>query len=201
MVLGRQVLNAGIFPDKFKNCQSNSNLKKDDPALLKNDRPISLLATISKVLEKIIFTQLSSYFNDVKLFFGFRPIHCTEYAALELLDRIISHMDKNEVQINIFLDLSNAFDTIDHNILLNKLRFYGLDGSTLLLFERCLNNRRQYVEIDEMQSETLPVLFTICINDFPQVSNIINFITYADDTTLSSTLNQFTHSAQHKTTA
>ena len=58
---------------------------------------------------------------------------------------------------NIFLALSKAFDTIDHNILLHKLRFYGLDGSTLLLFERYLSKRRQYVEIDEMQSETLPV--------------------------------------------
>ena len=67
---------------------------------------------------------------------------------LELVDRIINHMDKNEVPINIFLDLSKAFDTIDHNMLLHKLRFYGLDGSTLLLFESYLSNRRQYVEID-----------------------------------------------------
>ena len=189
--------------------------KKGDPTLFKNYRPISLLPTISKVLEKIIFTQLSSYFNEAKLFFdnqyGFRPKHCTEYAALELVDRIINHMDKNEVPINIFLDLAKAFDTIDHNILLHKLRFYGLDGASLLLFESYLSNRRQYVEIDEMQSETLlvkigvpqgsilgPLLFTIYINDFPQVSNIFNFIMYADDTTLSSTLNQFTDSTQLK---
>ena len=129
-----------------------------DPTLFKNYRLISLLTTISKILEKIIFTQLSSYFNEAKLFFynqyGFRPKHCSEYAALELVDRIINHMDKNEVPINIFLDLSKAFDTIDYNILLHKLRFYGLDGSTLPLFESYLSNRRHYVEIDEMQSET-----------------------------------------------
>ena len=123
-------------------------------------------------------------------------------------------MDKKQVPINIFLDLSKAFDTIDHNMLLHKLRFYGLDGMTLLLFESYLSNRRHYVEIDEMQSETLPVkiyipqgsilgplLFTIYINDFPQVSNIVNFIMYADDITLSSTLNQFTDSTQNKTRA
>ena len=113
--------------------------------------------------------------------------------------------------INILLDLSKAFDTIDHNILLHKLRFYGLDGSTLPLFESYLSNRLQYVELDEMQSETLPVkigvppgsilgplLLTIYINDFPQVSNIFNFVMYADDTTLSSTLNQFTDGTQNE---
>ena len=102
------------------------------------------------------------------------------------------------MQINIFLDLSKAYDAIDHNVALHKLRFYGLDGSTLLLFESCLSNRRQYVEIYEMQSETVPVLFTIYINDFLQVSNIFNFIMYADDTILSSTLNQFTLSTHRK---
>ena len=66
-------------------------------------------------------------------------------------------MDKNEVPINIFFDLSKGFDTIDQTILLYKLRFYGLDGSTLLLFESYLSNRRQYVKIDQMQSGTLPV--------------------------------------------
>ena len=114
-------------------------------------------------------------------------------------------------QLVYFLIYQKAFDTIDHTILLHKLRFYGLDGASLLLFQSYLSNRRQYVEIDEMQSETLPVkirvpqgsilgpvLFTTYINDFPQVSNIFNFIMYADDT-LSSTLNQFTCSTQLKT--
>ena len=74
-----------------------------------------------------MFTQLSSYFNYTKLFFdnqySFRPNNSTEYAALELVDRIIMQMDNNDVPINIFLDLSKAFDTIDHIILLNKLRY------------------------------------------------------------------------------
>ena len=79
------------------------------------------------MLENIIFIRLSSYFNESKLLFdnhcGFRPKakHSTEYAALELVDRIIDPMDNNDVPINIFLDLSKAFGIIDHNILLNKL--------------------------------------------------------------------------------
>ena len=75
--------------------------------------------------------QLSSYFDEYGLFvpnqYGFRPKHSTEYAALELIDRIINKMDRNEIQIDIFLDLSKAFDTIDHTILLHKLKYYGLE--------------------------------------------------------------------------
>ena len=63
--------------------------------------------------------------------YGFRPKHSTECATLELVDRIVMQMDKNDVQINIFLDLSKAFDTIDHTILLNKFRYYGTGDAGL----------------------------------------------------------------------
>ena len=69
-----------------------------------------------------------SYFSITNMDLG----RNTEFAALELVDRIINHMDEYEVPINIFLDLSKAFYTIDHNILLHKLRFYGLDDSTVI---------------------------------------------------------------------
>ena len=141
------MLNTGIFSDELNIAKVVPIFKKDDPTLFKNYRPISLLPTIAKVIEKIIFSQLSSYFNDTKLLFdnqyGFRPNHSTEYAALELIDRIVMQMDKNNVPVNIFLDLSKAFDTIDHTILLNKLRYYGNDDAGLLLLKNYLSNRKQ----------------------------------------------------------
>ena len=113
-------------------------------------------------------------------------------------------MDLNEIPIDIFLDLSKAFDTIDHTILLHKLKYYGLEQSTLRLFESYLKNRKQYTEIEESKSEILPLtigvpqgsilgplLFIIYINDFSESTKKFDLIIYADDTTLSSTINSF----------
>ena len=204
-LLINKVLNTGTFPDKLKIAKVIPICKKGDPSLFENYWPISLLPAISKVLEKIIALQLSSYFEKNKLLFdnqyGFIPKHSTEHAALELIDRIINKMDTNEIPLNIFLDLSKGFDTIDHTILLNKLKYYGLKGSILNLFQSCLNNTKQYTEIEDTTSTILPIhvgvshcsilgpiLFIIYANDLPQCSNKFDFIMYADDTTLSSAI-------------
>ncbi len=140
--------------------------------------------------------------------YGFRPGHSTEHAALELVDKISSQMENNETPINIFLDLSKAFDTIDHNILLDKLKkYYGLDDIAIQLFRSYLTNRYQYVQIENAKSQLLaintgvpqgsilgPLLFIIYINDISQSSDKFDFIAYADDTTLSTTLNKFSES-------
>ena len=202
------MLNTGTYLDKLKIAKVIPIFKKGDPSLFENYRPISLLPAISKVLEKIIALQLSSYFEKNKLLFdnqyGFRPKHITEHAALELIDRIINKMDTNEIPLNIFLDLSKAFDTIDHTILLNTLKYYGLKGPTLNLFQSYLSNRKQYTEIEDTTSTILPIqvgvpqgsilgpiLFIIYENDLPQCTNKFYFIMYADDTTLSSTIDSF----------
>ena len=156
-LLINQLINTGTFPDKLKIAKVIPIFKKGDPSLFENYRPTSLLPAISKILEKIIALQLSSNFEKNKLLFdnqyGFRPKHSTEHAALELkLDRITSTMDTNEIPLNIFIDLSKAFDTIDHTILLNKLKYYGLKGPTLNLFQSYLSNRKQYTEIEDTTS-------------------------------------------------
>ena len=162
-LLINQVLNTGIFPERLKLAKV---IPVYIPKLINNYRPISLLPVISKVLEKFIANQLSKYFEDkYKLFhdnqYGFRTGLSTEYATIELTDRIISNMDRNEIPFSIFLDLSKAFDTLDHTILLQKLNHYGIDGKALQLCESDLTNRTQYVEINGVKSGALPI--TTCV--------------------------------------
>ena len=97
-----------------------------------------------------MYDQIYNYFQNNELFYnsqyGFRKNHSTELATLEIIDRIIQEMDKYNTPINIYIDLSKAFDTIDHKILLCKLKYYGLNGAALDLCRNYLVNRKQYVE-------------------------------------------------------
>ncbi len=85
--------------------------------------------------------------------YGFRTEHSTEYTALELVDRIMTEMDKSNTPVNIFLYLSKAFDSIDHKMLLNKLNYYGINGVSLKLMQSYLTGRKQYVEFNDTCSE------------------------------------------------
>ena len=116
-----QSLLTGIFPDKLKIAKVVPLHKKDDPSLTDNYRPISLLPSISKLFEKIVFIQLTEYLKQNKLLFegqyGLRENHSTELATIEVMDRVISALDEKKLPLTIYMDLSKAFDTLDHNIL------------------------------------------------------------------------------------
>jgi hypothetical protein len=129
--------------------------------------------------------------------FGFRSNHSTYMAIIELVDTIITAVENNESTIGIFLDLSKAFDTINHNILLYKLEYYGFRGIVLDWFKNYLSNRKQYVYFNSSDSQLKdivcgvpqgsilgPLLFILYINDITSTSNILDFILFADDTTI-----------------
>ncbi len=119
------MLHTGIFPALLKIAKVTPIYKKDDEIIISNYRPISLLPVISKYFENVIFIQTYEYFQREKLFnegeYGFRNGHSTEVSALEIVDKLITDMDKVQTPINIYLDLSKAFDTLNHDILLHKL--------------------------------------------------------------------------------
>ena len=115
-----------------------------------------------------MFDQLLAYLSNNNLLcinqFGFRPGHSTELAALRLVDHLIAQMDMYNVPTNIYIDLSKAFDTLDHSILLlSKLKYYGVTGCSYDLLSSYLTGRSQYVEFSGHKSNTLPISTGVCV--------------------------------------
>ncbi len=200
-----QMISTSIFPDKLKIAKITPIFKKEDETLFTNYRPISLLPAISKIFEKVLFKQIYDYFQQKKLFYsaqyGFRTGHSTDFATIELVDRIITKLDQKNTPIGIFIDLTKAFDTIDHRILIDKLKYYGFTDPAANLIGSYLTNRMQFVQLDDIQSDRRPIstgipqgsilgplLFIIYMNDITEASDLFDFILYADDTSLNTTL-------------
>ncbi len=193
-------LTTGICPQCLKIAKIIPIFKKGDSTNFNNYRPISLLSTISKVLEKIMYKRINSFlinqnfFNDSQ--YGFIKNKSTEHAIMELQNIITENHYNNNITCSIFLDLSKAFDTINHNILINKLEHYGIRGKALDWITSYLTNRKQYVNYNEHQSTLLPItigvpqgsilgplLFLIYINDLPSTTKT-KLIMFADDTSI-----------------
>ena len=194
-------LHSGVFPDLLKIAKVVPVFKTEDRKLMVNYRPISVLPVFSKILEKIMYKRLITYLENNNILsdkqYGFRERHSTYMALVELVDKVTEELDNKKFSVGIFVDLSKAFDTINHNILLDKLNSYGIRGTSNSWFCSYLSNRLQYVQLSNVKSDRLqincgvpqgsilgPLLFILYINDISYVSNVLNLIMFADDTNL-----------------
>ena len=123
-----------IFPDDLKIAKITTIYKADNSSNIRNYRPISVLLCFSKMLEWIMYNRLQKYSKDQNILYdkqvGFQTDHSTEHAIVQMVDQIYEAFEKNEYTFDVFIDLSKAFDTVDHSILLRKLELYGITDIT-----------------------------------------------------------------------
>ena len=194
-------IDQGIFPKELKLANVLPLYKTDDPFLFNSYRPVLVLSIVSKVFENIKYSRLMEYLETYTILinnhFGFRKYHSSYMTLMQLMDDLITSLEKGDVVMGVFLDFSKAFDNVNHDILLNKLEHYGIADNALCWFQSYLTDRKQYVTYNGATSTTKtikcgvsqgsilgPLLFLIYINDLYHVCGNCTPISFADDTNL-----------------
>ena len=196
-------MNQGSFPTLFKVGKVTPVYKKDNKECIENYRPVSILPIFGKIFEKIIYTRLIKFFMANGILhedqFGFRKGHSTTHALHKSVDIITNSRERGKHVLGIFIDLSKAFDTLDHQTLISKLENYGVRGTALTLLTSYLTERSQYVSFCKTSSDPLaikygvpqgsilgPLLFLLYINDITNCykGDDSEFVLYADDTNI-----------------
>jgi hypothetical protein len=198
-------IESGIFPDKWKEAKVTPLYKSGEKDECSNYRPISVLPVLSKVLEKHVFIHLYDFLQKHELLantqFGFRKHQSCQTALLSLTENIYKAIQDGKYVGMIQLDLSKAFDLVNHSILLQKLKLYKCDASVVQWFSSYLDNRTQRVSIKNTLSEPEeiktgvpqgsilgPLSFLLQINDLPlYLSKAELLLIFADDTTVAAT--------------
>ena len=193
-------LKSGTFSEKMKILRVTPVFKSGGTSLMTNYQPISVLPCFSKMFERILYNRLYKYLTENNLLyckqFGFQKGHSPEHTVLQFIEQINQSFEKNEFTLGVFVDLSKAFDTVDHQILLKKL-YYGIAGNNLRWFEKYLKDRQQFVSFEHNSNKKVtltcgapqgsilgPSLLLLYVNDLHHASKILNPVMFGDDTNL-----------------
>ena len=196
-----KALEIGEYPTLLKITKVIPLYKKGQKCQANNYRPISLLSSFNKIFEKILCKQLTNFLqcNNVlfKYQFGFRKLYSTTLALIEFTDKVRSLLDEGNYVISIFVDLTKAFDTVDHEILLYKLDRYGIRGHANAFFRSYLTDRKQFTIVNSVESELKgigcgvpqgsvlgPLCFALYINDLHKAIGEDYLRLFADETAL-----------------
>eukprot|EP00732_Lithocolla_globosa_P000859 Lithocolla_globosa_v1_NODE_337_length_4409_cov_50.992421.p1 type:complete len:855 gc:universal NODE_337_length_4409_cov_50.992421:3132-568(-) len=209
-------LKHGVFPDKLKLARVTPLYKKGNPFIESNYRPVSILNTLSKIFERQMLDQIMTFLVDNNIIsksqYGFLKKSSTSTALINFYEDLLHILDeKGMMGLGTLIDLAKAFDTVNHEILLDKLEIYGFGETSLALIKSYLSNRTQIVIIDKTESDPMeitcgvpqgsilgPLFFILYINDLPNALNHSQALMFADDTTILNT-NQNIHTLRENT--
>ena len=200
----------GYFPDDLKLGCITPIFKNGDKERVSNYRPICSLSPLSKIIEKVVSNRMVNFIEDHNILsntqFGFRKNMGTETALIHYIDKLQNALNDGKYSISIFMDLSKAFDVIDHEILKIKLEHYGFRGNFLEFLMSYVKDRKYFVHVNGNRSKTElvnigvpqgstlgPLLFLLYINDMVHCSDMFFLSQFADDSTVTystSNLNQ-----------